>query len=280
MSSRKPLELGLIVGLGTVLSEGPVEVFGRVAGLGLSTCQLSCWKPELYGPEAAAAVVEASRQTGVRVSALWAGCSGRYVWDFIEGPTTIGLVPRKLRAHRTRELIRGAEFADRIGTPAIATHVGFIPDDPASPDYRGTVEATRKVAQRCQHLGQTFMFETGQETPVTLLRTIEDVALPNLGVNYDPANLLLYGKANPVDGLDVIGRYVTGVHAKDGEYPTDGRHLGQEKPLGKGRVNFPLLIARLKKLGYRGPLTIEREIRGPQQIVDIKKAVRVLRPLC
>lgn len=63
-----------------------------------------------------------------------------------------------------------------------------------------------------------------------------------------------------------------GVHAKDGEYPTDGRRLGVEKPLGQGRVNFPLLLARLKALSYDGALTIEREIKGPQQIEDIKQA--------
>jgi sugar phosphate isomerase/epimerase len=94
--------------------------------------------------------------------------------------------------------------------------------------------------------------------------------LPNLGINLDPANLLMYGKANPVDALDVFGAYVCGVHAKDGEYPTNGRELGMEKPLGQGRVNFPALIDRLTALGYSGALTIEREISGEQQIADIR----------
>ena len=105
-----------------------------------------------------------------------------------------------------------------------------------------------------------------------MLRTIEDIGAENVGVNLDPANLLMYGKANPVDALDVIGRYVRGVHAKDGEYPTDGRSLGVEKPLGQGRVNFPALLAKLHALGYDGALTIEREISGPQQIEDIRAA--------
>ncbi len=136
--------------------------------------------------------------------------------------------------------------------------------------------AIRDVASYCQSNGQGFWFETGQETPVVLLRTISDVGLPNLGINFDPANLLMYGKANPVDALDIIGRYVRGVHAKDGEYPTDGRNLGVEKPLGEGRVNFPLLLAKLKALGYDGALTIEREISGPQQVADIKRAKLLL----
>ena len=124
-----------------------------------------------------------------------------------------------------------------------------------------------------------FRFETGQETPITLLRTIHDIGTDNLGINLDPANLLMYGKANPVDALDVFGQYVRGVHAKDGEYPTNGRQLGVEKPLGEGRVNFPALLAKLKTLGFCGALTIEREISGPQQIADIQKAKAMLAAL-
>ena len=108
---------------------------------------------------------------------------------------------------------------------------------------------------------------------------IEDLGGEYLGVNLDPANLLLYGKANPCDALDVIGAYVRGVHAKDGEYPTDGRRLGVEKPLGDGRVHFEVLLPKLKALGYRGALTIEREISGPQQIADIKRAIKLLSTL-
>ena len=100
--------------------------------------------------------------------------------------------------------------------------------------------------------------------------------MDNVGVNLDPANLILYGKANPVDALDTIGTYVRDVHAKDGCYPTDGRALGRETALGEGQVNFPALIAKLKTLGYDGPVTVEREIDGEQQIADILKAKKLL----
>ena len=123
------------------------------------------------------------------------------------------------------------------------------------------------------------MFETGQETPVTLLRTIEEVGTGNLGVNLDPANFILYGKANPVDSLDIIGKYVRGVHAKHGKYPTNGRDLGKEYPLGEGDVNFPEFIKKLKKIGYKGALTIEREISGEKQIKDIMSAKKLLESL-
>ena len=123
---------------------------------------------------------------------------------------------------------------------------------------------------------QYFLFETGQETPVTLLRAINDIGTGNLGINLDTGNLILYGKANPLDALDVFGKYVMDLHVKDGHYPTDGWKLGREVAVGEGKADFPRIIARLKELGYDGALTIEREISGDQQIQDILRAKELL----
>lgn len=272
--SRK-LSLGLIVSL----QEDVLASLKRVAGLGLRTCQLACWKPALLSDDLARRVREASDQTGVTISSFWAGYSGPARWNFTEGPSTIGLVPQAYRKQRVNELLAAITFARAIGVESVTTHVGFIPEDPADPAYRPLLDALRIVVGRCREFGRTFCFETGQETPVALLRAIEDLDADNLGVNLDPANLILYGKANPVDALEVIGPYIRGVHAKDGRYPTNGRELGQETPLGQGKVDFPALIKALKKHGYHGPLTIEREIRGPQQQRDIETAIAYLTPL-
>ena len=188
-------------------------------------------------------------------------------------------MPPQYRAERVAALKAGAEFAARVGVDTVTTHVGFIPEDPGNPLYPGLLDALRQVVEACAERGLTFCFETGQETPTTLLRVIEDLGGEHLGINLDPANLLMYGKANPVDALDVFGAYVRGVHAKDGEYPTNGRELGVEKPLGQGRVHFDQLIPKLKSLGYAGALTIEREISGPRQIADIKAAIALLEKL-
>ena len=136
--------------------------------------------------------------------------------------------------------------------------------------------AVKDIALHLKKNGQNFLFETGQETPVTLRRLIEHVATGNLGINLDPANLIMYGKANPVDALDVFGSYVMGVHAKDGKYPTSGNFLGREVRIGEGKVNFPAFIAKLHEVGYDGPISIEREISGEQQIIDIKKSIDYL----
>lgn len=266
------MKLGVIV----PLLEDPHAALRQVRELGFATCQVTCWRENLVNAEMAARLKTAAGENGVEITTIWVGVAGRHVWDFVEGPLTIGLVPPATRAARVATMKRGSDFARAVGVPSITTHVGFIPENLTDPEYPGVVAALKEVAGHCKQNGQEFWFETGQETPVVLLRTIADVDLPNLGVNLDPANLLMYGKANPVDALDVIGAFVRGVHAKDGEYPTDGRRLGVEKPLGEGRVNFPAFLAKLNKLSYDGALTIEREIHGPQQIADIKAAKRLL----
>jgi len=275
------LRLGVIVGISDGEEETPRKAIGKVRDLGLPTCQLNSWTPECFTDEMAAQVRDACKEFNVEISTFWAGYSGKMVWDLVEGPTTIGLVPPQLRAQRAADLKKGADFAKKLGVGSITTHVGFLPINPSDADYAGTVEALQDVAGHCSDLGLGFNFETGQETPVTLLRCIEDVGTGNLGVNLDPANLILYGMANPVDALDVFGKYVKGVHAKDGEYPTNGRKLGVEKALGQGKVDFPTLIRRLKnEFGYTEPITIEREISGDQQARDIKSAMAILDELC
>lgn len=189
---------------------------------------------------------------------------------------TLGLVPPEYRAQRVEELKRWADFASWIGAPAIITHCGFIPENMTDPEYLPVVDAIREVAQYCADRGIGFWFETGQETPVVLLRTIQRVGTGNLGINLDPANLILYGKGNPIDALDVIGPYVCNVHVKDGLYPTDGDHLGREVPVGQGKVRFPKFLKRLKEIGFDGELIIERETSGEQQVRDIRQAVNDL----
>lgn len=269
----------LKLGVFTSLGPEPEKVFAPVRDMGLPTCQLGNWRPMEVTRELAEANRAAADAAGVTITLFWCGYSGPAGWNYIDGPATIGLVPPEYRAMRARELKRGADIASWLGIGHMATHVGFLPLNPRDPDYIGAVDALKEIVAHCAEQGVTFCFETGQETPMVLLRCIQDIGLPNIGINLDPANLLMYGNGNPVDALDIFGAYVLGVHAKDGEYPTDGRNLGHEKPLGEGRVNFPLLVPKLKSLGYSGALTIEREISGPQQIIDIKRAMEVLTPL-
>ena len=264
------------VGVLVSLSKDIKNTFKQITDMGIYSCQVLCWDMELYTDEMAELVKEAVKETGVEISALWAGWSAPVIWNFYDGPHSLGLVPVAYRHTRLRELKMGSDFAEKIGVTDVITHVGYIPEVPTCTEYQGLVVALRDLANYMKAKGQYFLFETGQETPITLRRTIEDVGTGNLGINLDPANLLLYGKANPCDAVDIFGDYVRGMHAKDGEYPTDPAYLGEEKRIGDGRANFPVLIKKLKEHGYDGSITIEREISGDQQIADILYAKKFL----
>jgi sugar phosphate isomerase/epimerase len=189
----------------------------------------------------------------------------------MQGPSTIGIVPPNTRAARIDALRQASDFAKLVGIPQVQTHCGFIPENPGDALYKPAVEAIRTVAKHCQGNGQAFLMETGQETPTTMSRMLRDVAMPNLGVGLDTANLILYGKANPVDAVDILGPHVRSIHAKDGRWPTDPSKLGEEVLIGKGLVNFKEVFTKLHRLGYAGAVTIERETSGPQQIEDVRQ---------
>jgi L-ribulose-5-phosphate 3-epimerase len=268
----KKMRLGIILGI----APDPDAAIRRVHELGFPTCQVH---PRETDPATADKLRKALDQYGVEATSAVATGPGPEVYDFYRGPATIGLVPKEYREARIARIKEVSEFAKRVRIPAVQTHCGFIPEDPNEPLYTEAVEAIRAVAQYCKNNGQHFNCETGQETPITLLRAIRDVGLDNVGVNFDVANLILYGKADPVEAVDVLGPYVQGVHAKDGLYPTDPKKLGEEVPIGTGKVNFPVVIAKLKKFGYQNPLTIEREISGAKQTADILAAKAYLEKL-
>ncbi len=253
--------------------------FEKIRDLDLQTCQISVWDTALHTEENAKAIVEASKETGIEVSTLWAGWSGPKAWNFYDGPLTLGLVPVEYRGIRLAELMEASDFALKIGVQNIATHVGFIPEDPNDENYTGTIAALRSLARHYKSRDQYFLFETGQETPTTLIRAIEDIGTGNVGINFDTANLILYGKANSLDAVEMYGKYVRDLHCKDGLFPTNGRDLGKEVALGQGKANIEAVIRHLYSVGYNGPLTIEREISGDEQIRDIIAARDLLRSI-
>jgi sugar phosphate isomerase/epimerase len=264
----KPMDVGLLI----APFGAPEEHFRRVRELGFNNCFLSL---DGYIGGFTPAVVSQFRDLiakyNLTVTTVEVVGPGRLEWNFTEGPSTIGLVPPGSRAARIDALRQVSGFAKQLGIPQVQTHCGFIPEDPADALYPQTVAAIRVVARICQDNGQHFLMETGQETPTTMSRMLRDVAMPNLGVGLDTANLILYGKANPVDAVDILGPHVRSIHAKDGRWPTDPSKLGEEVLIGKGLVNFKEVFTKLHRLGYAGAVTIERETSGPQQIEDVRQ---------
>ena len=238
---------------------------------GFDSCQLHSWNPELWTDENVELLQGLINKYGITVSAFWCGWEGPKVWNFYEGQLTLGLVPTEFRMMRIKNLCDGADFAHKLGITDVITHMGFIPENPYDPNFHPFCIAVRMVAEHLEKNEQYLLFETGQETPVTMLRCFEQVGSDNLGINLDTANLILYGKANPVDALEVFGKYVRNIHAKDGKYPTNGHDLGEETRIGEGKVDFRAFFKKLYELGYDSWVTIEREIKegSAEQIKDI-----------
>jgi sugar phosphate isomerase/epimerase len=264
----KPMALGLLVS-----PFGSTEAtIRRVHDLGFTNCFLSLdGYIGGFTPAIAAEMKELLAKYEVTATTVEVVGPPPLEWNFLRGPSTIGLVPPKTRAARIDALRQVSDFAKMVGIAQVQTHCGFIPEDPADALYPGAVEAIRTVAQHCQANGQQFLMETGQETPTTMSRMIRDVGMPNLGVGLDTANLILYGKANPVDAVDILGSHVLSIHAKDGRWPTDPSQLGEEVLIGKGLVDFRTVFTKLHHAGYTGAVTIERETSGPQQIQDVRQ---------
>ena len=262
--------------LGTCVSfsslEGMEEKLMNLRKYGFSSCQLISWNPGIWTKENAAHLKNLLAKQEITVSAFWCGWEGPSDWNFYEGQLTLGLVPVEYRYARVKNLCDGADFAHKLGVTDVVTHMGFIPENPYDPNFPGFCRAVRIVAEHLKKNGQYLLFETGQETPVTLLRCFEAVGCDNLAVNLDTANLILYGKANPVDALEVFGKYVRNLHAKDGCWPVNGHDLGMETAIGEGKVDFSAVFRKLRALGYDSWITIEREIEGDQQITDILSA--------
>ncbi len=259
-----PIRLGLVVWIGK--GQSIDDAIQTVHAFGLPTCQIGF---EYLTPDVVTPVKNALAKYGVEATVFSEHGPGQRVFDFYHGPPTIGIVPPATRGARIRNLKMAADIAGECDIPAIHTHCGFIPEDPNDPLYPQAVAAVKEVAVYCKQLGRLFLCETGEETPVTLLRLIEDVGMDNVFVNMDLANLILYGKGNPIDALDVVGHRIHGIHAKDGLFPTDTRHLGKEVPIGQGKVNFPAVLQRLKQLNYKGSMTIEHETKGNQRKQEI-----------
>lgn len=268
------LKIGVCVNFNAI--EEMSKKFENLKAEGFDNCQLISWKPELWTDENSEILNELIKKSGVTISAFWCGWEGPSVWNFYDGQITLGLVPPEYRTMRIKNLCDGADFAHKLGVKNVVTHMGFIPENPNDPQFAPFCVAVRQVAEHLKKNEQNLLFETGQETPVTMLRCFEKVGCDNLGVNLDTANLILYGRANPVDALDVFGKYVMNLHAKDGLYPTNGHDLGVEVRIGDGKVDFKALFKKLHELQYDAYVTIEREIEGEQQNDDIRHAKKYL----
>lgn len=269
--------IGIFTSVGAGLGAG----LDTVKSLGVHTVQLHTPHGPDRAPDRVAQFRKQFEDAGVLVTVVFAGFEGESYADIPTVQKTVGLVPADLRAERLEETRAISDFAKAMGCDALGMHIGFVPEDTSDPNYAPVIRAAQEVCDYCKTNGQRFHLETGQEKADVLLSFFNDVGRDNLAINFDPANLILYGTDEPIPALREVGRYVKSVHCKDAKRQAGvgGGWAGVETPLGQGEVNMPLFLQTLKDLGYVGPLTIEREISGEQQKKDIAEAIALLQRL-
>jgi sugar phosphate isomerase/epimerase len=259
------LEIGVML---NNLEPDRLRAFRVAADLGFRVVHTSAL-PEawLSGPRRDE-YLAAARDSGLTIDTMFVGFDGQSYRDIPTIRRTVGLVLPESRTHRTQIALRYCDLAAELGVKSLAAHLGFLPGEHGHPDHRGVVEAVRQICDRCAELGQGFNLETGQESAAKLLDLVADVQRPNLGVNIDPANYLMYGTDEPLNALRLLGTQVRGFHAKDALRSTQPETLGTEVPIGKGEVPFGELLGELRRLRFQGPLVIERE-HGPSVVADV-----------
>lgn len=275
------------------MEKWPIGVFASVdAGLGVKlevahelgvpTIQLHAPAQQTRTQAQADAFLTRLSDLNISLTAVFGGFEGESYADIPTVTRTVGLVPPATRAARTLEMKEIADFSKMLGCNIVALHLGFVPHDRDGADYQDVIAVTREICDHCAGLGQDLHLETGQETADGLLQFIQSVERDNLFVNFDPANMILYGTGEPIEALQQVGSYVHSVHCKDATWAANpGQEWGAEVPLGAGAVGFENYLRTLDSFGYTGPLTIEREIpQDPErQKAEIGRAIDLLKQL-
>ncbi len=248
--------------------------------LGIKTIQLHTPAQSSRTPENAVAFLKKLKDLDITTTVVFLGFEGESYATIAKASETVGFVPKSTREARLQEAREIADFAKLLGVEAIGSHIGFVPHDVDSDEYKGMVEAIQAYCDYLKKNGQRLHLETGQEKAEKLLAFLETVNRDNIFINFDPANLILYGMGNPIESLKKVGKYVRSCHCKDATVTTGtpGVDWGCEVPFGQGQVNAELYIKTLKEIGYTGPLTIEREIpeEPARQKAEIKQALDLI----
>ncbi|MBC7926236.1 MAG: sugar phosphate isomerase/epimerase [Bryobacteraceae bacterium] len=207
------------------------------------------------------------------VTAVFAAFEGESYADIPTVQKTVGFIPKATRALREKRSLEVVDAASAMGVPVFGCHIGFVPDDHTDADFVAVRDMVRRICDHAAQYNVFFALETGQETAQSLLHFIEAVERRNLKVNFDPANMILYGTAEPIPALELLAQHVVSVHCKDGIWPDKDKpgSLGTEMPLGEGAVGIDRFVETLRKIGYTSPLVMEREVSLDQDMDDRHK---------
>jgi L-ribulose-5-phosphate 3-epimerase len=245
--------------------------------LGIDVVQIACGDPHHAAWDEGDDLPKAARAAGFRMTGAMLGFPGE---DYTTPQTiqkTGGFGNPATRKERLERFQWALQRTRDLGLTDLMLHAGFLPE-PKDPDRKPFLDTLTRVSDLAKRQGVTIAFETGQETADLLRLTLNELKCPNLKVNFDPANMLLYDKGDPIRAVEILGPDIRSVHVKDANRPAKPGVWGEEVPLGKGQVNIRQFVRTLQKVGYRGPLCIEREVGNQQQrLADIAHGIQFLK---
>jgi sugar phosphate isomerase/epimerase len=245
--------------------------------LGINVVQIACGDPHHASWEEGDGLPEAALASGITMTGAMLGFPGE---DYTTPQTikeTGGFGKSAWRAERIERLKWALERTLALGLHDLTLHAGFLPE-PDDPDRSSMLDTLAQAGDLARQSGVTLAFETGQETAVLLRKTLDEIRSPNIKVNFDPANMLLYDMGDPIKAVELLGPDIRSVHVKDARRPESPGQWGQEVPLGEGEVDIRRFVKTLKSVGYQGPLVIEREV-GDQsgRMRDVAHGIAYLR---
>src|SRR5947209_520826 len=253
------------------------ELEGLLDGLGIDVVQIACGDPHHAAWDEGERLPDAARAAGFRMSGTMLGFPGE---DYTTPQTiqkTGGFGNPATRAERLERFAWALDRTRDLGLTDLMLHAGFLPE-PGDSDRKPFLDTLGKVSALAAAKGITVAFETGQETADLLRRTLDELKCANLKVNFDPANMLLYDKGDPIRAVEILGPDIRSVHVKDANRTKVSGTWGEEVPLGEGEVDIRRFVQTLKKVGYQGPLCIEREVGNQQQrLADVAHGIRYLK---
>ncbi|QXD25226.1 sugar phosphate isomerase/epimerase [Opitutia bacterium ISCC 51] len=252
------------------------ELVSMVQSLGLNKVQLAL--NDHRGSQGGAAIGVELAKAGIEIVSGMFGTVGEDYTSMETIKQTGGVIPDEHWEANQQIAKDVVEAARSLGLDLVSFHAGFLPEDQNDPDYEKLITRLRTLATLFDDSGIMLSFETGQEEGSHLSHFLDDLAAPNVGVNFDPANMILYDKGDPIEGLRSLVPYLQQVHIKDANKTKTPGTWGEEVVVGTGEVDWPAFLEILNRANYKGALVIEREA-GDDRVADILAAKNHLETL-
>ncbi|MCU0752994.1 MAG: sugar phosphate isomerase/epimerase [Akkermansiaceae bacterium] len=269
-----PIENRLAVCSWSLQAANPRELAAKLGSTGISRVQLAL-DPLRENPAVWRDAEAVLKQAGITIISGMFGCVGEDYSTLDTIRATGGIAPDETWEQNLENIRATVALATALGLKLVTFHAGFVPHDPADPGFAKMAGRLAAVAEIFAEAEMEVGLETGQETAAGLAALLEALKKPEVVVNFDPANMLLYGKGDPIEAVRVLARWIRQVHVKDANPTAVPGTWGEEVAAGTGQVDWPAFFTTLADVGFTGDIVIEREA-GDQRVADIRTAREVV----